>query len=322
MKRKIFSILLALVLVLSFSLVTAVPAAAAEVSSVFQSGGDRLVETQNEDGGWGFPLTGDSAASMIGLIGIGLAETYRQTNDPDHLAALGEVGTFLLTRTNNFTCWDGYLAVQLDNIFEGTTYTDFVKTNFYDLLALGTYVGTSGTYNTEGYISYVGYAWDLGIGLVSAEAVGIDQSEVDKWITGVKGAIDGLPDDLYYPTDLAGGLYGLAYAGETEFVGTVGGKTMSSVADLAVELASLQAPSGAFRDGRELAQDTAYALLALNEFDGSVCLGCGYCAVACPYQARTIVHLGIDLTEIHTRATLAQGLELAIKLVNKRRESS
>ncbi len=41
-----------------------------------------------------------------------------------------------------------------------------------------------------------------------------------------------------------------------------------------------------------------------------------------PATDRTIVHLGIDLTKIYTRATLVQGLELAIELINKRRKSS
>ncbi len=41
-----------------------------------------------------------------------------------------------------------------------------------------------------------------------------------------------------------------------------------------------------------------------------------------PATARTIVHLGVDLTKIYTRATMAQGLELAIELINKRRKSS
>jgi rsbT co-antagonist protein RsbR len=34
-----------------------------------------------------------------------------------------------------------------------------------------------------------------------------------------------------------------------------------------------------------------------------------------PEVARTIVHLGVDLSALKTRATLAQGLALAIKLI-------
>lgn len=274
--KKLVSILLTLAVAVSLCLVTALPAAAQD-PAVFQTGGDRLVATQNDDGGWDWPLddgdpTAGSADNTIGPIGIGLAQAYHQTSDPAMYTALEKTGAFLLTKTNNFTCWDGYLAVQLDNIFGGTTYTDFVKTHFYDLLAAGTYEGKSGTYDTEGYINHIGYAWDLGIGLISATSVGIDPSEIDKWVAGVKTAIDGLDnrDDDYYPSDLAGGLYGLAYAEVTEFSGDVGGISMSSVADLAAELASLQASSGAFSLGMELAQDTAYALLALNEFNRSV----------------------------------------------------
>lgn len=55
MKRKIFSVLLALVLVLSFSLVTAVPAGAATVAeqeAAVVAAADRLVDVQNTDGGF------------------------------------------------------------------------------------------------------------------------------------------------------------------------------------------------------------------------------------------------------------------------------
>lgn len=278
MKRKIFGILFALVLVTSLSLVYAV-SAGAQGTAVFQSGGDRLVALQNTDGGWDWPLddgnpaTG-SADNTIGPIGIGLAQAYRQTGDSGMYTALGTVGAFLLTKTNNFTCWDGYLAVELDSIIGGTTYTDFVKTNFYDKLATTTYERKQNPgvpIDTDGYIAAIGYAWDLGIGLASAVAVGIDQSEIDKWITGVTNAINALttPDD-WFLTDLAGGVYGLAYAGETAFPGSghFAGKT--TVAELAAELASLQDTSGVFDPGHQMdIQNTAYALLALNEVNRS-----------------------------------------------------
>ncbi len=41
-----------------------------------------------------------------------------------------------------------------------------------------------------------------------------------------------------------------------------------------------------------------------------------------PTTARTIVYLGIDLSNINTRSTLAQGLELAMEFVQKRRVRS
>ncbi len=41
-----------------------------------------------------------------------------------------------------------------------------------------------------------------------------------------------------------------------------------------------------------------------------------------PSTAKTIVHLGIDLSNINTRSTLGQGLELAMEFVRKRRERS
>ncbi len=41
-----------------------------------------------------------------------------------------------------------------------------------------------------------------------------------------------------------------------------------------------------------------------------------------PTTAKTIVHLGIDLSNLNTRSTLAQGLELAMEFVQKRRVRS
>ncbi|MCK4237216.1 MAG: hypothetical protein KAX38_08860 [Candidatus Krumholzibacteria bacterium] len=36
-----------------------------------------------------------------------------------------------------------------------------------------------------------------------------------------------------------------------------------------------------------------------------------------PAIARTIVHLGVDLSTLNTRSTLAQGLSLAIELIGR-----
>ena len=255
-------------------------------ADALQNGADRLAATQNSDGGWGWPLTGVSAPNTIGPIGMGLAQAYRFTGDTDHSAALGNVGAFLLTKTNNFSPSDGYLAAQLDRVFGGTTYTDHVKTNFYDQLAAGTYNrnGAGILYDTAGYVTICTSraaggqanmaAWDVGIGLVGAASVWADP---EAWIAGTKAEINELDGNAYYDViGLAGALYGLAFVGE-DFDPTAGQhEAASSVKDLAEILATYQLSSGGFTynseataAGNEANQETAYAILALNKVDRS-----------------------------------------------------
>lgn len=264
-------------------------------SNAFQSGGDRLTAMQNDDGGWDWPLdngnpaTG-SALNTIGPIGKGLAETYLNTLDVDHLDALEDAGAFLLTKTS-FSPSDGYLAVQLDVVFDVTTYTDYVKANYYDKLAAGTYVHKNGiTYGTATHVDYIRNfrsgtqanlaAWDIGMGLVAASSIGAD---ITPWLDGVKAEINELDGDAsdYDVIGLAGGLYGLAFVGE-EFDPISGDfEAASNVRDLADALVVFQLSTGGFTwsknaivedNGDESIQETAYAMLALTAVDQSLYL--------------------------------------------------
>ena len=257
---------------------------------VYQAGADRLAELQNLDGGWDWPLyDGDpavgSASNTVGPIAKGLAQAYLHTGDSAHLAALGQAGAFLLTKTNNFSPSDGYLAAQLDAIFGGTTYVDHVTTYFYGPLAAGTYDrgGFGTTYNTAGYVQLIRdarasqsipnlAAWDIGMGLVGAASAGADTTA---WIDGVKAEIDELDGNASYDViGLAGAVYGLASVGE-EFDPTAGEHAAaSSLGGLSDILASYQISFGGFawsmnyvNTGNEAVQETAYAVLALNEVD-------------------------------------------------------
>ena len=252
--------------------------------STLQAGGDRLVALQNGDGGWGWPLTGASALNTLGPIAMGLGQAYLSTSDPDHLDALEDAGVLLLTKINNFSPGDGYLAAMLDQIFGGSTYRDHVNTNFYGPLAAGTYnKGGLGTfYDTEDYVNLIRTsrtglyaniaAWDVGMGLVGAASCGPNQAE---WIAGVKGEIDELDGDLYYDVvGLAGAVYGLAFVGE-DYTPTAGEHLgAANLQALAVILASYQINNGGFAWNSayvsygtfdESIQETAYAILALSE---------------------------------------------------------
>jgi hypothetical protein len=278
------------ILVLCMVVVFSAAAVWADALTALQAGADRLVGLQNLDGGWDWPLDDGNPASIsppntIGPIGMGLAQAYRFTGGADHLTALGKAGAFLLTKTNNFSPSDGYLAAQLDRIFGGITYTDHVNTNFYIPLKEGTYNkdGAGTLYDTAGYVNLIRTsragsqanmaAWDIGIGLVGAASVWASTSE---WVDGTKAEINELDGSNYYDVlGLAGAVYGLAFVGE-DFDPTAGQHAAAaSLRDLADILAGYQITatggftwnSGYISAGYETNQETAYAILALNKVD-------------------------------------------------------
>ncbi|MFA6232813.1 MAG: hypothetical protein WC824_01325, partial [Bacteroidota bacterium] len=251
------------------------------------NGGDRLVGTQYTDGAWGWDLIAPPTYGNIhGPIGMGLAQAYLRTGSATQLGALSDAAAYFLLKTT-FSTADGYLAAQLDAIYGGTTYTSYIKTNFYEKLALGTYVGTSGTYDTQGYVNAIRTsrasqglanlaAWDLGMGLVGAAMCGVTGTELGYWIAGVKAEINelvsGAPNDVL---GLAGAVYGLAYVNE-EIDPTAGQHAPAgNLGDLASILLGYQIPaSGGFTydgldvtSGNETIQETAYSILALAEFN-------------------------------------------------------
>jgi beta-lactam-binding protein with PASTA domain len=259
--------------------------------AVMVLGGNRLVELQNDDGGWDSPLDdGDpnsgSDAETFASAAMGLAQAYRHTEDPNVLAALQKAKTFLLNKTDNFVVTDGALAVELDSILGGTACADYVNTNFYDRLEAGTYYDaiSGAVHNTTSYVQALRIrradefktnlgAWDLGLGLYSAYVVGASTTE---WVSGVKAGIDDLDGDWPYDVlGLAGAVFGLAAVGEDHDPQAGPHAAASSLGDLAATLASYQLYTGGFtwyawyleENLDEAVQETVYALIALNEFD-------------------------------------------------------
>jgi hypothetical protein len=259
-------------------------------ADVFQAGGDRLTALQNNDGGWDWPLN-DGVATTVSPkntpapITMGLAKAYKQTGNSSYLAALTKAGNLLLSKSGNFSAADGYMAVELDSIFGGTTYTNHVKTNFYDKLANGTYLRAANNtyYSASGYAAYIRNgragsqanmgAWDIGMALYAAKAIGADTTA---WVDAAKAEIDELSTDNYYDViGLAGAVLGMAAAGQ-DFDPTAGSfASASSISDLADMLAALQISNGAFTWNanyvsvtNESVQETAYAILALQAVGG------------------------------------------------------
>jgi beta-lactam-binding protein with PASTA domain len=260
--------------------------------AVLASGGSRLVELQNNDGGWDLPLDdGDpnigSDAGIFGQVAMGLAQAYRQTSDPNILVAIQNTKAFLLSKTDNFVGIDGALAVELDSLLGGTTCADYVRTNFYDKLETGIYYDalSDTVHNTASYIqAQRDYrfnqgqanmaAWDLGLGLHSAYVIGTSTTE---WIAGVRAEIDELDaEGARDVLGLAGAVFGLATAGEDHDPQAGHYEAASSLSDLAEILAGYQLETGGFtwwlltrvEYQDETIQETVYALMALNRFDG------------------------------------------------------
>ncbi|MHC4528646.1 MAG: PASTA domain-containing protein, partial [Planctomycetota bacterium] len=268
--------------------------------AIMVRGGNRLVELQNADGGWDWPLLDDgdpnsgSDANNFALVAMGLCEAYRQNteaNDPNLLAGVQKTKIFLLGKTNDFAAADGALAVVLDSILGGTVCVDHVSANFYDKLEAGTYYDaiSGAVHDTNSYVQSLRQrrdrvdewdvnlanlaAWDLGLGVHSAYVIGANTTE---WVAGVKAEIDELDGQLNYQIlGLAGAVFGLAATGEDYDPQAGEHAAASSLSDLAAILAGYQLGSGGFtwhmeymQEGRnETVQETVYGLMALNQFD-------------------------------------------------------
>ena len=261
--------------------------AVADQLTCLQNGGDRLVATQNSDGGWGWPVAGASATNTVAPIAMGLSGAYSATGDANQLTALQKAGTFLLAKTNNFSPSDGYLAVELDRVLGGTTYSQYVVTNYYDKLAAGTYNrnGAGTLYNTADYVELIRTsrsgtqanmgAWDIGIGLYAAAKIGADTTA---WKNGTETEVNALDAGNYYAQlGLAGSILGLAASGDTSFDPTSGSyASATDVRDLANTLTGYQIGGGgvtwyggAMDPGNETTQETAYSILAWLAVDSA-----------------------------------------------------
>jgi beta-lactam-binding protein with PASTA domain len=253
-------------------------------------GGDRLVEQQNQDGGWEWPLSGLGDGfgdpNSFGLTTVGLAQAYRRTEDTNMLAALEQAKGFLLSRTENFTVCDGLAAVELDSILDDSNCMEHLRTNFYDKLEAGTYyvADTNTIYDTNSYVEWLGQkqaeqgvanlgAFDLGIGLYSAHLFGSDR---DRWLMELKSEIDQMNSNSQYDIlGLAGVILGLAGSGEDYDPQSGSHASASNVYDLADFLTEHQLSTGGFtwhwmfrvENLDESIRETVYAAVALAKLD-------------------------------------------------------
>lgn len=261
-----------------------------------------LAATQCDSGTWGWPGANGSPtdgcpagyANVLGPTAQGLASAYLAGGSVDATmrAALADAGAYLLTKTNNFSLADGYLAVTLDEILSPVdqVYSAYVKANFYDKLLAGTYQRTNdaASYDTAGLLAKLRSlrsgananlaAWDLGIGLFSAvgmkDHLGAGFELSPAFAAHALAELEELSTPGWYDVvGLAGAIIGHARAG-LDVDPTAGAHAAAdSLADLAYILTSYQIPeTGAFTwqsdqltEWDATTQETAYALLALVE---------------------------------------------------------
>jgi len=240
--------------------------------TAIQKAADEIVNSQAARGDWVDAY--NPVPDTLGVIGSGLIDAYTRTADPHHLTSIQAAATYLLTKINNFSPADGMFAAKLDALLGVNTYKAFVKANFFDKLAAGTY-GATGDQDTADYIatlnSYMN-SQDPALGLISAHLCGADTS---LWIAEVKsdlGAI-AMGSDSEPMLMASKGIYSLFLVGETFDPTTGSFAAAGDLAEMAAQLATYQLTDGSFPNNRDWyesgVQATASAILALDQVNSS-----------------------------------------------------
>ncbi len=110
-------------------------------------GADRLVATQNNDGGWEWEnpdtnqATGISAPNTLGVTAQGILDAYKITKNNSYLNACISTYNRLLTNSTNPDPWyhkirgsDITFLVELSEVTGDSAYADFAKTRYQTLL--------------------------------------------------------------------------------------------------------------------------------------------------------------------------------------------
>lgn len=110
MKRKVLSILLTLIMVLSVCLATALPtlAATSPRETAVVAAADRLVELQNTDGGfcWLAPATGTSYTNVLGVSAMGIIKAWNIEAKPAYNTALANAYKYVMDTPPAYV-WNG-----------------------------------------------------------------------------------------------------------------------------------------------------------------------------------------------------------------------
>ncbi len=254
-------------------------------------GASHILGNQCDNGGWSWEEHNcdDTPSNILNPIADGLLEATKVTGITDFLDGAVLASDYFLSETEpggsstfpndspkltNVTPWSFWkLSAETGDI----TYTDWVETNFYQVLLIGTY---GGDMDTTEYIDTIRptrpnlKVWDLAPHLLAAERYchkAISQ-DFEQALLDSLNVIDF--DSSFDVIALASGVQGLADINRLNFPPIVhatnsdinGIDTLKGLADY---LLSLQNPDGSFNyqstvvTGGEDTQTTAFAIMAL-----------------------------------------------------------
>ena len=294
MSRKV-SIITIIVALFVFAIAPQVQASA--TTAAIQAGADRVVSLQDptdgdpNDGKWGWPLAGPPTYNNItGPIGLGLLKAYTVLGDAAHLTSAKDAGDSLVGLTDKWVgTFNPSFLLRLYDASGDANYQAQAE-SFFDALDDGTYVGSSGTFNTAGYIAAVQTGrdgayinlrpWEFYKLSYASNRVGDDVDDplqTAKFVQAMKDGVDTLDNNEAWDLlGLAGAVRGMSLVGADHdpLVGAFASD--DSLADLAATLAANQNPNGSWywnsnlgapaADDEDL-QTTAYAILALDEYN-------------------------------------------------------
>jgi len=303
LKKKIFSIFFVLVLVCSFSLVTAVPVGAVvptvpDRETAILAAADRLVETQNTDGGFDWVFddnpASDSATNCLGITAMGILKAHELEDKATYETALAKAYGYAKVNTARYVYPDvTYLVWLADAAAADASLLDAIiaevpGTTIQDIRTLAESIWTTrmagGPYGTDGLgldaagravkeleaRATAGYGglgfWDLEAAVKAALALGLDADA--QAIAGVMYANLQSGAPYYFDiTDTSTICYVLALSGTIEAFLEVGvyptmARTMTD------QLIAFQDEAGYWDEVAapmwyESVQSTAYAVMAL-----------------------------------------------------------
>lgn len=276
-------------------------------ATTFESGGDRLIDLQQWDGGWDWPLldadSTNTPKNTAAPIAMGLLAAYKQTGDSKYLAGAVKAGDFIKAVSPPHSTGNGIFMSQLSKVTGDSSYAADVKTEFYDALAAVTYDRNGTSYSTDSYAQYI-YdlresqhnsigntyknlgIWDVGLAAAGAAALGVEQSQLDLWGDALENGLNfwegtySTGNSLFSVIGLAGGIYGLSELGQdldapisaSNYLN--GAQTVEELADI---LITYQSASGGFGmyadyplDPYTGVQETAYAIISLASVDSEL----------------------------------------------------
>ena len=284
MKKKIFNVLLAVVMVCSFSLVMAMPAVAIDgtvphrVEAITLTA-DRLVDLQGTDGGWDWVVTGltvhsevyPSPSNLFGVTALGLINAYQVNagetyydatlKTADHLKTLSRA----INSSVRFQTFDYRFLVEFSALSGDTSYVahalsewNWVKANVASFYADGNQETIYNFWATSGGASPGFAAWQASDAGLAALAMG-DESWAENMVAVLAPHLTEITNTDIYRF--------IGWGHTLEFLNAVDPVTYNTqITSLISNLTGSQNADGSWGNGENAegySQDVAYAIMGL-----------------------------------------------------------